>query len=308
MYVDTDAVRWFQQVADGVTVTEVSELERVTQSGVSRALARLEAEVGTPLLRRSGRTLRMTHAGSAFKRHADAMLHRLDDGLAAVNQLIEPETGTVALAFELSLGTWLVPDLVSSFRTDHPHVQFELKQVRGELVTSVLDRGEVDLQISTVRSTDPTVKWRQLLVEPLRLAVPSGHPLAQRALIRLAEVSSEQFIMLRPASLLRQLCEDLCQQAGFRPTLGFEGDDLPTVRGFVAAGLGVAIVPALREGAPDVVTGPLRHVEIADPLAVRGIGLTWSTERRLLPAAELFREHVIGRATARLLPAVAEGG
>jgi DNA-binding transcriptional LysR family regulator len=236
------------------------------------------------------------------------MLHRLDDGLAAVNQLIEPETGTVALAFELSLGTWLVPDLVSSFRTDHPHVQFELKQVRGELVTSVLDRGEVDLQISTVRSTDPTVKWRQLLVEPLRLAVPSGHPLAQRALIRLAEVSSEQFIMLRPASLLRQLCEDLCQQAGFRPTLGFEGDDLPTVRGFVAAGLGVAIVPALREGAPDVVTGPLRHVEIADPLAVRGIGLTWSTERRLLPAAELFREHVIGRATARLLPAVAEGG
>ena len=308
MYVDTDAVRWFQQVADGVTVTEVSELERVTQSGVSRALARLEAEVGTPLLRRSGRTLRMTHAGSAFKRHADAMLHRLDDGLAAVNQLIEPETGTVALAFELSLGTWLVPDLVSSFRADHPHVQFELKQVRGELVTSVLDRGEVDLQISTVRSTDPTVQWRQLMVEPLRLAVPIGHPLAQRALIRLAEVSSEQFIMLRPASLLRQLCEDLCQQAGFRPKLGFEGDDLPTVRGFVAAGLGVAIVPALREGAPDVVTGPLRHVEIADALAVRGIGLTWSTERRLLPAAELFREHVIGRATARLLPAVAKGG
>lgn len=54
MYVDTDAVRWFPQVADGMTVTEVSELERVTQWGVSRALARVEIEVGTPLLRRSG--------------------------------------------------------------------------------------------------------------------------------------------------------------------------------------------------------------------------------------------------------------
>jgi DNA-binding transcriptional LysR family regulator len=308
MHVDTDAVRWFQQVADGVTVTEVSELERVTQSGVSRALARLEAEVGTPLLRRSGRTLRMTRAGSAFKHHADAMLHQLDDGLAAVNQLIEPETGTVAVAFELSLGTWLVPDLVSSFRAGHPHVQFELKQVRDELVSSVLGRGEVDLQISTVRRTDPTVQWRQLTVEPLRLAVPSGHPLARRARIRLAEVSSEPFIMLRPTSLLRQLCENLCEEAGFRPTLGFEGDDLPTVRGFVAAGLGVAIVPALREGSPETVTGPLHYVEIADPLAIRGIGLTWSTERRLLPAAELFREHAIGRATARLFPAVAKGG
>ena len=185
MSVDTDALRWFQQVADGMTVTEASERARVTQSGVSRGLARLEAEVGTPLLRRSGRTLRMTSAGSAFKLHADAMLHQLDGGLAAVNQLIDPETGTVALAFELSLGTWLVPDLVSSFRADHPRVRFELRQVRDELVVSVLGRGEVDLQISTVRPTDPAVQWRQLTVEPLRLAVASGHRLAGRPLVRL---------------------------------------------------------------------------------------------------------------------------
>jgi len=308
MDVDTDAVRWFQQVADGMTVTEVSEVERVTQSGVSRALARLEAEVGTPLLRRSGRTLRMTRAGSAFKRHVDAMLHRLDDGLAAVNQLIEPETGTVALAFELSLGTWLVPDLVSSFRADHPHVQFELKVVRDELETSVLARAEVDLQISTVRPRDPTLHWRQLLLEPLRLVVASGHPLAGRAMVGLAEVSSERFIMLRPTSLLRQRCEDLCEEAGFHPTLGFEGDDLPTVRGFVAAGLGVGIVPALREGSPDAGTGALHYLKISDPLAARAIGLTWSTERRLLPAAELFREHAIGRAAQRLVPAVVKTG
>jgi DNA-binding transcriptional LysR family regulator len=114
--------------------------------------------------------------------------------------------------------------------------------------------------------------------------------------------------MLRPTSLLRQLCEDLCDSAGFRPTLGFEGDDLPTVRGFVGVGLGVAMVPALREGSPDAVGGPLRYLKIADNLAVRGIRLTWSTERRLLPAAELFREHAIARATAQLLPAVTRGG
>src|SRR6201986_174370 len=64
MDMDTDALRWFQQVADGTTVTEVSELEGVTQSGGSRALARLEGEGGTPLLQRWGRILRMTHAGA----------------------------------------------------------------------------------------------------------------------------------------------------------------------------------------------------------------------------------------------------
>ena len=83
MDIDTDALRSLQQVADGTTVTEVSELESVTQSGVSRALARLEAQIGTPLLRRSGRTLRMTHARALFKPHLDALLRRLDDGIAA---------------------------------------------------------------------------------------------------------------------------------------------------------------------------------------------------------------------------------
>src|ERR1700683_1383786 len=132
MDMNPDALRWLQQVADGTTVTEVSDTEPVTQSGVSRALARLEAEIGTPLLRRSGRTLRMTHAGAVFKPHLDALLHHLDDGLAAVSQLIDPDTGTVVLAFQQSLGTWLVPDLVRSFRAARPGVGFRLTQVRAE--------------------------------------------------------------------------------------------------------------------------------------------------------------------------------
>jgi LysR family transcriptional regulator, transcription activator of glutamate synthase operon len=57
----------------------------------------------------------MTHAGAVFKPHLDALLHHLDDGFAAVSQLIDPDTGTVVLAFQQSLGTWLAPDLVRSF-------------------------------------------------------------------------------------------------------------------------------------------------------------------------------------------------
>ncbi len=112
---DTDALRWFQLVADGYTVTEVSDVFGVSQSGVSRALARLEDEVGTPLLHRQGRVLRMTYAGSAFKRHVDALVNNLDDGLAAVGEIVDPESGVVTLAYPLSLGSWLVPGLVGSY-------------------------------------------------------------------------------------------------------------------------------------------------------------------------------------------------
>src|SRR5215469_16965857 len=126
MGVDTDALRWLQQVADGTTVTEVSELEMVTQSGVSRALARLEAQVGTPLLERSGRTLRLTRTGRVFKPHVDRLLDQLDAGLDAVAQFVSPETGSVAVAFPQSLGSWLVPDLLGGFRGQHPGVSFRL--------------------------------------------------------------------------------------------------------------------------------------------------------------------------------------
>jgi LysR family transcriptional regulator, transcription activator of glutamate synthase operon len=304
MSVDTDALRWFQQVADGTTVTEVSEVEAVTQSGVSRALARLEAQVGTPLLRRSGRILRLTHAGAVFKRHVDAMLHQLDDGIAAVNQLIEPDTGTVALAFQHSLGTWLVPDLVRSFRAAHPGVSFQLAQVRDELHSAALDGGRADLEIGTRRPRDPTVHIRPIAVEPLRLALPRDHRLAGRQRARLADVAEEPFISLRPTSALRKLGDDLCEQAGFRPAVVFEGDDLSTVRGFVAAGLGVAIVPAPRAGSPEAAAGPVFYSEITDVWAVREICLAWSAQRHLLPAAELFRRHVIRSATAGQVPAL----
>jgi LysR family transcriptional activator of glutamate synthase operon len=302
---DTDALRWFQQVADGATVTEVAELESSTQPGISRALARLESDVGAQLLRKSGRTLRPTHAGTVFKRHVDSLLHQLDDGLAAVDQLVDPETGSVALAFQHSLGTWLVPDLVSSFGVIHPDVRFQLVQVRDQPLHSALDDGRVELEIGTGPRHLSSVTVSPLAVEPLRLALSREHPLAESSRIRLEQLAEEPFIGLRPTSALRKQSDELCARAGFRPRVVFEGDDLSTVRGFVAAGLGVAIVPALRVGAPDSATGPLRYRDIVDEGAAREITLAWNSDRRLLPAAELFRRHVIGRATGRQLPELA---
>jgi DNA-binding transcriptional LysR family regulator len=257
------------------------------------------------LLRRSGRTLRLTHAGAVFKPHLDAMLHNLDDGIAAVSQLIDPDTGVVALAFQPSLGTWLVPDLVRSFRTGHPLVRFQLTQSRDEPDFVILDGGHADLELGSRRSPDEAALSRLIAVEPLRLAVRRDHPLADRGQVRLSAVAAEPFIGLRSASGLRRQTDELCRQAGFRPDVIFEGDDLSNVRGFVAVGLGVAVLPAPRAGSPESVPGPVAYLEIQDEGAVRQIFLTWSAGRRLLPATDLFRRHVLSRAAASQLPAVA---
>ena len=290
-------LRWFQQVADGTTVTEVSELENITQSGLSRALARLEAELGTQLLVRSGRTLRMTRAGVTFKRHLDRALHELDDGVAALSELESPDSGTVSLAFQLSLGTWLVPRLVADFHAVHPDVTFELHQIRDELLARRFSDGSVDVEITTISTPDPAVEWRPLLVEPPVLAVARDHPVAA-AEVRLADVRDEPFVMLRNSYSLRQVSEDLCQEAGFQPRVAFEGEDLTTIEGFVGAGLGVAIVPASGHPVGEANDGPIRWLRLLDQGATRVVGVAWSSQRRLLPAAQRFLD-----ATRKTAPA-----
>ena len=291
---ETRDLRWFQQVADGITLTELSEVEGTTQPGVSRALARLEREVGTPLLHRSGRTLRMTHAGAAFKRHVDRLLHALDDGLAAVHQLVDPETGTVTLAFHSSLGTWLVPDLVSSFRADHPEVHFLLQPQAEVAETSVGPRSDIDLELSTMRPHPGSARWARLAVEPLFLAVPAGHSLTGRdEPLDLSDATDEPFVMFRPGSALRERTDELASRAGFTPQLAFACEDLATARAFVAAGLGVCILPPGPTSRTDASPARLRYLPLADHLAVREIGIAWSEEREMLPAARLFHQHVL---------------
>ena len=292
---ETDALRWFQLVADGMTLTEVADVHTTSQPGVSRALSRLEAEVGTPLLHKFGRVLRLTHAGSVFKRHVDEMLHRLDDGLAAVSELVDPETGTVTLAFQTTLGTWLVPDHIGRFRRQHPRVQFRLVQSDDAQGSSMVAGGRIDLEFTARRPRNPTVHWERLFSQPLALAVPAQHAAADRSRISLAEVARSDFVMLRPSWTLRGLTDELCSEAGFTPRVAFEADDLSVVRGLVAAGLGVAVVPRAGLDESGEPSGAERLIRLTDPGASRDIGLAWSSERQLLPSAELFRQHVVSR-------------
>lgn len=274
-----------------MTVTELSDLEGVGQSGVSRALARLEAEVGAPLLHRSGRTLRVTRAGMTFKRHVDAAVREIDDGLAAVQQLVDPETGVVSLAYQPSLGTWLVPDLVEGFRRLHPRVRLELRSKRDELAPAVGVLSGTELELTTRPPSEAGLHWQPLVREPLMLVVAEGHPLAGRSRIALAEVSDEPFVAIHQQSHLRVVTDLLCERAGFAPDLAYVCDDLPTMRAFVAAELGVAVlpVPPLRAATHE----GLRQLSLTDPGAYRDAGIAWSAGQHMLPAARLFRDHVV---------------
>jgi DNA-binding transcriptional LysR family regulator len=286
--VDLQVLRHFQAVAGGATVTDTAAEAHLTQPALSRALRKLEREVGAELFQRVGRALRLTPAGRVFAEHVTAVLERYDRGVREVADLVDPEGGLIPLAFLHTFGTWLVPPLLSTFRERFPQARFELRQHGEAGLYEELLAGSVDLVITSGDPGDPLIDWRRLLVEPLYLAVPAGHRLAGRKRIRLAEAVAETFIVLRPGYALRDTTERLCAEAGFNPRIGFEGDEVETLRGLVTAGLGVSLLPLPQTSPPSV-----PHLPVSDVDSSRDIGLAWLAGRSLPPASEEFRRHVL---------------
>src|SRR4051794_7829682 len=288
---DVQTLRLFREVAGGATVTETAAGAHLTQPALSRALRRLEHDAGAELFRRSGRLLRLTPAGHAFKRHVDAVLDQLDQGLREVGEIVAPGTGVVPLAFLHTFGTWLVPSILRGFLSEHPGARFELRQ-HGEagLEAELLD-GTADLVVTSGDPGHPQLHWERLLVEPLWLAVPPHHRLAGRRRGRLADVAGETFIPLRLGYALRKPPARLCAEAGFTPRIGFEGDEVETLRGLVTAGLGVSVLPL-----PHPAAFPAPHLALTDVDAARDIGLAWAAGRDLPPPRETLPRHVLDTA------------
>ncbi|MFC6884082.1 LysR family transcriptional regulator [Actinomadura yumaensis] len=291
---DLTVVRWFLTVAELGHVTNAAAELRVSQPGLSRAIARLERELGAPLFDRAGRGVALSRYGTVFAEHARRLVAEDEAARRALAQAADPERGEVSLAFLHTQGPSFVPDLIRRFREGRPGVTFRLTQDRSERLVAALREGRADLAITSPDPEDPALTWRPLVTERLQLVVPAGHRLAGRKRAGLADVADEPFVAFRRGAGLRANFEELAERAGIRPRIAFEGEESMTVRGLVAAGLGVAVVAPQPEG--DVVHG-VRHLALADPRATRTIGLVWAAGRTRPPVVEGFRRFVLaGRA------------
>jgi DNA-binding transcriptional LysR family regulator len=275
---DLRTVRWFLTVADHGHVTQAAEDLQVSQPGLSRAIGRLEHELGVPLFDRVGRRVVLSRYGALFAEHARRLVAEQDAAVRSLAAASDPSRGEVTLAFLHTQGAALVPDLVRRYRGVQPHVRFRLMQASSAGIAAAVLDGTADLGIVSPRPDDAALAWHPLVEERLGLAVPPDHRLAQRRRVRLAEVADEPFILMREGYGLRTIADELLAQAGVRPVIAFEGEEAVTVRGLVVAGLGVAILPALPH-----------DLHITDPGAVRTIGVTWHRDRTRLPTAEAFR-------------------
>ncbi|WP_078411976.1 LysR family transcriptional regulator [Priestia abyssalis] len=280
---------YFQTLARMQHVTRAAEALSITQSALSRSIARFEDEIGVPLFERQGRSIRLNQYGHIFLKSVDAMMKEFNKGKQEIQDLLEPEQGQVSLGFLHTLSTNLIPDLIASFRTDYPKINFRLGQGPSHTILEQLQRGELDLCLIAPMEMKPPIQWQQLWCEELFAIVPKHHKFAGYESITLEEMADESFIHLKKGYSLRLTIEQLFKEAGITPKITFEGEEADTVAGLVAAGLGVSILPDLK----GVDQSKLSQIRIRGRKCQRVIGLAWIQGRYLSPATQQFKQFVI---------------
>nr|WP_240434329.1 LysR family transcriptional regulator [Streptomyces sp. YIM 130001] len=281
---------YFAAVARTEHVTRAAHEMNVPQSTLSRALVRLEQDLGVDLFARHGRTVSLTPAGRTFQASVERALAEVERAAEEVRADADPAAGKVAFGFLHTMGSETVPALIRAFRADHPRVRFTLVQNYGEWMIERLRSGALDLCLTSPVPDAPDLVARRLDEQRLRLVVPADHRLAGRRRIRLAEAADETFVTLEPGYGLRRITDDLCAQAGFRPRIAFEGEETETLRGLVAADLGVALLPPPAFARPGVV-----ELAVTAPRAVREIGVAWLDGHPDTPPVAAFKRFLLSR-------------
>jgi DNA-binding transcriptional LysR family regulator len=275
------------EVVDRGSFSAAAESLSYTQSAVSQAIARLEAETGAPLVLRGRRGVTPTPAGAALVSHAERIFEQVREAEAEIAAVMGVRAGRLRVGSVPSGGAPLMPPAVARFRRSHPDVALTLEDGEPDEIVPRLRAGELDLALlyefpgarSRRRRLGAGLRSVKLLEDPMRLALPAEHRLARAPELRLNDLREEQWVQTSAHSPCAQHVVSVCTAAGFEPAVAFESDDFDTVQGLVAAGVGVALIPrlALNRVHPGVTVRelhagePIRQVTVA---TVSGGGVT----------------------------------
>jgi DNA-binding transcriptional LysR family regulator len=283
---DVRRMRVLREVIWRGSFSAAAEALHLSQSAVSQQIAVLEREVGMPLLERTSEGPKLTPVGEALMDHGDAVIARLEEAERELAQIAGLEGGRLRLASFPTASATLMTRALSLFRQRFPNIELEFQEDEPEDSFPSLKRGEFDLAVVFDYPMFPLefgrdVESELIYEEPMRVALPPGHPLAAAKSVRIEDLADEEWLCGALPSSCRMQVLQLGRDAGYEPKISFQSEDYEVIKGFVAAGLGVTVLPELAGGHPGI---ELRDVRGARPIR-RIWAVTRESESRS-PAAE----------------------
>ncbi len=285
---DVRRLRVLREVATQGSFSAAADALAYTQSAVSQQIAALEREAGAKLVERGARGVRLTEAGRALVGHAEVILARLGDAEAELEAIAGLRGGRLRLVSVPSAGATIMPRAIARFRERHPGVELSLRPAEPVEGVDLLRSGGCDIALlidaPECEVADDGVERLPLLEDPMYVCLPAGHPLAGAPELAIADLAGDAWILGSGG-----VCPDTtlllgaCRAAGFEPRIAFHSDDYLAIQGFVAAEVGVSLIPdlALVSVRDDVVIRSL-----AGPPPVRTISAGTLAGGYRSPAAE----------------------
>lgn len=279
-------LRYFLAVARLEHVTEAAHSLHVTQSSLSKTIQRLEEDLGVPLFDRIGRKLRLNGFGKIFLRRAERALFELEQGRQEISDLSIGEYGALKLAVTVASS---LPGILREFRKKCPNVQFHVQMLTTQEMVTLLHRGQVDFCLSSIPIQGDDIESQIVFIDPILLAVPNGHRLANRSSVSLTELRDEWFVGVKRGYSTRDLVDSMCESLGMVLNYVYEGDEPARLTALVEAGVGIAFIPSTARNARE----HIQYLQVEDHELVREVSLLWHRSRYISLAAQEFRNVVL---------------
>lgn len=285
-------LRYFVAVAEELHFGRAAEKLHIAQPPLSQQIRRLEEELGVRLFERTRRRVQLTHAGHAFLEQARHTLAQAAQAIRVARKADQGEVGQLAVGFVDSAVYHALPPVLREFRERFPQVELVLRELGAADQFQLLHDGR--LHAGFVRSSidDPALTQKTLFDEPLIAALPRTHELARRESVCLRDLSADPFVIF-PRALGAGFYDQivsLCRKAGFSPRVVQEANEMQTIVSLVAAGIGVAVVPAsIRNLRMEGVV----YLNIRKPLARTAMTVAWRRDDSS-PVLKAFQQVIRG--------------
>lgn len=240
---ELEQLRHFLKVAEQKSFTRAANAVGLSQSALSRSIARLEDELGQPLFERQTRKVELSDAGRLLVERADKIIAMVDDASAEICD--DGRSGRVRVAAIPTIAPYMLPECLRSFQLKFPQAQLVVQEdTTDNLIKKVAD-GEVDVAIAAQPIVAKYVEIVPLLEEELLLVTGKDHPLADRPTVRVSDIKEFPFILLGEAHCLSDNIIAFCRQKAFHPLSVERTSQLAMVQELVALGHGISLVPAM---------------------------------------------------------------
>jgi DNA-binding transcriptional LysR family regulator len=238
-------IRYFVAVAEELHFGRAAARLHVAQPGLSQQVKALEQQLGVRLLERTSRQVRLTPAGALLLSEGRRLLAETDRAVDRVRRTGRGEVGRVTVAAIGSATYDVVPRLLRAHRERSPDVELVLREMSTPAQVHALRSGEIDLGLLRLPADTAEMVTHTLREDRMALMLPESHGLARRRSVPLRALAREPLILF-PASPRPSWADTViaaCREAGFEPVVAQEAMESATVVSFVAAGVGIAVVP-----------------------------------------------------------------